>query len=123
MLFLQSFVGKSDNPPLPLCHSEEHRKLFEVANQGGLAQSTKFYFVVTTLAVQYYYSLLSNDAAKAKLFVSLNPRFAFLQAVETVVNDSSNFRSSVNQLCLKGLSYLTFIIVRLIVLPRTNLSA
>ena len=54
--------------------------------------------------------MLSNDAAKAKLFACLNRRSAFLQAVETVVKDSPNFRSAVNQLCLKGHSNFTFII-------------
>ena len=64
---------KSDNPPpLPFCDIEEHSKLFEMTNQGGLAQPTEFCFVVTTLTVQYYYSLLLNDAAKAKLFACLN---------------------------------------------------
>ena len=101
---------KSDNlPPFPFCDFEEHSKLFEMVNQGGLAQPTEFCFVVITLAVQYYYSLLSNDAAKAKLFACLNQCFAFLPAVETVVKDYPNFRSAVNQLCLKGHSNFAFI--------------
>ena len=102
---------KSDNPPpLPFCNSEEHNNLFEMANQSGLARPTWFCFVVITLAVQYHCSLLSNDAVKAKLFACLNQRYAFLQAVETVVKNSSNFKSAVNQLCLKGHSNFTFII-------------
>ena len=98
---------KSDNrPPLPLSDSKQHSTLFEVAYQGGLAQPTEFCFIVITLAVQYYCSLLSNDTAKAKHFDCLNQRFTFLKGVETVVKDSSNFRSVVNQLCLKGHSNL-----------------
>ena len=103
-------VNSDNPPPLPFCDFEEHSKLFEMANQDGLAQPTEFCFVVTTLAVHYYYSLLSNDAAKAKLFACLNQRPAFLQAVETVVKDSPNFRSTVNQLCLKGHSNFAFMI-------------
>ena len=109
--FCKVLLVKSDNPPpLPFCDFEEHSKLFEMANQDGLAQPTEFCFVVTTLAVQYYYSLLLNVAEKAKLFACLNQRSAFLQAVETVVKDSPNFRSVVNQLCLKGHSNFAFII-------------
>ena len=59
-----------------------------MANQGGQVRPTEFCFVVTTLAVQYYCSFISNDAAKAKLFACLNQRSAFLQAVETVVKNS-----------------------------------
>ena len=115
---------KSDNPPpLPFCDFEEHSKLFKMANQGGMAQPTEFCFVVTTLAVQYYYSLLLNDVEKAKLFACLNQRSAFLQAVKTVVKDSPNFRSAVNQLCLKTPILHLLLIVRLTVLLRTNLSA
>ena len=69
-----------------------------------------FVFVVTVLAVQYYFSLLSNDAAKAKLFACLNQRSSFLKAVNTVVKDSSNFRSTVSQLFSKGHSNFKFII-------------
>ena len=58
-----------------------------MANRGGLARPTEFCFAVTTLAEQYYYSLLSNDTAKAKLFTCLNQRSAFLRAVKTVVKD------------------------------------
>ena len=102
---------KSDNPPpLPFCDFKEHSKLFEMANQDGLAQPTEFCFVVATLAVRNYYSLLLNIAEKAKLFACLNQRSAFLQAVETVVKDSPNFRSVVNQLCLKEHSNFAFII-------------
>ena len=103
---------KSDNPPpIPLCDSEEHSKFFEMAYQGGPIRQTEFCFVVTTLGMQCYCSLLSNDAAKAKLFDCLNQHSVFLQAVETMVKDSSNFRSAVNQLCLKGHSNFTFTLI------------
>ena len=60
--------------------------------------------------MQYYYSLLLNDAAKAKLLACLNQRSVFLQAVETVMTDSPNLNCSLNQLCLKEHSNFAFII-------------
>ena len=107
----KSLLVKSDNsPPLPVFDSEEYSNLFEMANRNGLARLTEFCFAVTTLAVQYYYSLLSNDKAKAKLFTCFNQRSAFLCAVETVVKDSPNFKCAVNQICVEGHSNFLLII-------------
>ena len=64
---------------LPLCDAEDHIRLFETANRGDLAQPTEFCFAATTLAVQYYLSLLPCDEATLKLFACRNQRSACKQ--------------------------------------------
>ena len=68
-----------------------------MANRVGLAPLTEFCFAVTTLAVRYYYSFLSNDTAKAKLFTCSNQCSVFLYALETLVKDLPNFKCAVNR--------------------------
>ena len=94
----KALLVKSDEPPvLPLCDAEDHIRLFETANRSGLAQPTEFCFAATTLAVQYYLSLLSCDEAKSKLFACQNQRSAFVQAILTVAH-----KSALNQICTLG---------------------
>ena len=52
-----------------------------MANHVGLAPLTEFCFAVTTLAVRYYYSFLSNDTAKAKLFTCFKSVLCFFVCI------------------------------------------
>ena len=98
----KALLVKSDKPPvLPLCDAEDHIRLFETANRGGLAQPTEFCFAATTLAVQYYLSLLSCDEAKSKLFACRNQRSAFVQAILTVAR-----KRALNQICTLGHNFV-----------------
>ena len=57
---------------------EEHEKLFEVANRGGLSEPSTFCFAVTIVAMQYFTAVASNCEDLKKL-LSLNNHVLCLQ--------------------------------------------
>ena len=83
---------KSDEPPpLPICDSQNHANLFEIADRGGLSVPSEFCFAVTVLAVQCYAAIISNQEVKSKMMTVSNQRSAFISAVTTFVKQSCDF--------------------------------
>ena len=64
---------------------EECQKLFNDADRGGLAAPSEFCFATTTLAVQSYSAVNSNDEMKKRLLTCENPRSLFVTSLSQSV--------------------------------------
>ena len=59
---------------------EEHEKLFEIANRGGLSEPSTFCFAVTIVAMQYFTAVTSNCEDLKKLLSLNDSRAVFAKA-------------------------------------------
>ena len=95
-------MKSEDAPPLPLCQSEDHAKLFEMANRGGLSEPSEFCFALTVLSLQCYAAIIGNDEAKSAMMTATNQRSVFVARVRTVIEKSASFHHMHTNVCLKG---------------------
>ena len=103
-------VKSHDAPNVQDCVPEEHKKLFEVANRGGLSVPTEICFATTALAVQCYTVLAADESIKARLFKASNQRSVFIHAVLQVAEQSSLFTSITSVKCSAGHCNFTWIV-------------
>ena len=101
-------VVTDDPPSIPVCENEEHAKLFEMADRGGLSRPTEYCYTITTFAIQCYTLILSDDCAKSKLFAFPNQRLAFVHAVTNSFSLSCG--SVIDQVCSAGHSNFSLIV-------------
>ena len=94
-----TLVKSEDISPPPQCEPNENAKFFKLAILGGLFISTKFCFVISSLAVQYYIAMINDDVAKKKIMTFRNQQSAFVAAVKVMVQ-KSNFSAAIFKLCL-----------------------
>ena len=94
-------MKNEDAPSLPVCDSEDHSKLFEMADRGGLAVPSEYCFAVTTLAVQCYTAILADEAAKTKMMTVANQRSVFVTSVKRLVAESSHYCGMLHNKCLR----------------------
>ena len=107
----KTMLMKSDEPPpLPICDSQNHANLFEIADRGGLSVPSEFCFAVTVLAVQCYAAIIANQEAKSKMMTVSNQRSAFISAVTTFVKQSCDFQDLPNNICSEGHSNFKLIL-------------
>ena len=88
-----------DAPNVQDCVPEEHKKLFEVANRGGLSVPTEICFATTALAVQCCTVLTADESIKARLFKASNQQSVFVHAVLQVVEQSFLFTCMTSLKC------------------------
>ena len=74
----------------PIICPEEHEKLFEMANRGGLSEPSTFCFAVTIVAMQYFTAVASNCEDLKKLLSLNNPRAVFAKASFAVVKSCTS---------------------------------
>ena len=60
------------------CTPKEHVQFLTLIDRGGLAEPTELCFATTALAVQHYSAILSDEAAKKKLWSFTNQRAVFI---------------------------------------------
>ena len=86
------------NDEMPSIVDFAKNTLLELANRGGLAVPSDYCFAVSTLAVQAFDALTSDDSAKKKLLQCNNQRCAFVQAVCNSIQ-SINLYASLKEFC------------------------
>ena len=91
-------IASGEVPQLHTCVPPEHAELFKIADRGGLSMPTEFCFAITTLAVQFYSAVMSNDIIRGNLLSHSNQRSAFLSAVCEVAA-SSVHKTLLQQTC------------------------
>ena len=74
-----------DAPYVQNCVPEEQKKLFKVANRGGLCVPTEICFTVAAFIIQCYTVLRADKTIKARLIKTSNQRADFVHAVKQVV--------------------------------------
>ena len=82
---------------------EEHEKLFEMDNRGGLSEPSTFRFAVAIVAMQCFPAVAFNCEDLKKLLSLNNRRAVFAKASSTVVKsrtscDSTNVKCNLNHL-------------------------
>ena len=108
-LLISSYCASDVADNLP----EEHEKLFEMANRGGLSEPSTFCFAVTIVAMQYFTAVASNCEDLKKLLSLNNPRAVFAKASSAVVKsrtscDLTNVKCSLNHLNFKLIVHTSF---------------
>ena len=103
-------VKSHDAPHVQDCVPEEHKKLFEMADRGGLSVPTEICFGTTALAVQCYTVLAADETIKARLFKMSNQRSAFVRAILQVAEQSSLFNNIASVKCSAGHCNFTWIV-------------
>ena len=84
----QLLVASEDTLQIQDCVPEEHRKLFDIANHGGLSMPTEICFTVTSLAVQCYNAIEADESVRKRLLAMKNQRVRFLHAVSCIAKQS-----------------------------------
>lgn len=79
-------VASNDCPELQQSVPEEHRKIFEMADRGGLSVPSELCFAVTEVAVQYFTAIAADESVMQKLFASSNQRSLFIKATVTAAS-------------------------------------
>ena len=97
-LLISSYCASDVADNLP----EEHEKLFEMANRGGLSEPSTFCFATTIVAMQYFPAVASNCEDLKKLLSLNSPCAVFAKASSAVVKsrtfcDLTNVKCSLNQ--------------------------
>ena len=69
---------------------QEHQKLFEMTNRGGLVEPSAFCFATTILATQFFNALLSNEENMKRLLALSNPRAVFTNTSAVVARASTS---------------------------------
>ena len=64
-----------------------------MADRDGLSSPTEMCFAVTTVAVQHYNAVMSNQTVMAKLLLEKNQHATFIEAVCTVAFEFSSIAS------------------------------
>ena len=67
---------------------EEHQKLFNMPNRGGLVKPSAFCFATTVFAMQFFNALASNAKIMKRLLTLNNPLAVFTNASTAVANAS-----------------------------------
>ena len=80
----QLLVASEDTLQIQDCVPEQRRKLFDIANRGGLSMPTEICFTVTSLAVQCYNAIEADESIKKRLLAMNNQRAGFLHAVSCI---------------------------------------
>ena len=95
-------IQDHDAPQVQDCVPEEHKKIFEMANRGGLSVPTEVCFAVTALAVQCYTVMERDQSIKARLFKTNNQRSVFVCAVATLAEQSGFYADIASVKCSVG---------------------
>ena len=98
----QLLVASEDTLQIQDCVPEEHRKLFDIANRGGLSMPTEICFTVTSLAVQCCNAIEADESIKKRLLAMNNQRGGFLHAVSCVAKQSNFIRVLLDIKCSVG---------------------
>ena len=80
----QLLVASEDTFQIQDCVPEEHRKLFDIVNHGGLSMPTEICFTVTSLAVQCYNAIEADESVKKRLLAMNNQRAGCPHAVSCI---------------------------------------
>ena len=84
----QLLIASKDTLQIQVCVPEEHRKLFDIANRGGLSMPTEICFTVTSLAVQCYNAIEADESVRKRVFAMNNQRAGFLHALSCIAKQS-----------------------------------
>lgn len=88
-----------DSPPIQDYIADEKLHLIEIADRGGLSVPTEYCFVVCSLAVQVYESIMSDEVIRKKFLTFNNQRSSFIQAICKVAEQSEVFKTTLFQTC------------------------
>lgn len=102
-------VKRDGGPQIQECVPEEHTRLFQMADCGGLSAPTEFCFAVAALAVRCYMAVVADSSAKSKLLAMSNQRAAFTSAV-LQMEASGSFANVFGQKCSIGHSNAELVI-------------
>ena len=69
---------------------EEHQKLFNMPNRGGLVEPSVFCFSTTVFAMEFFNALASNAKNMKRLLTLNNPRAVFTNASTAVANANTS---------------------------------
>ena len=82
--------NKPDVPDMSKKFPEEHQKLFEMADRGGLSEPSEFCYAATILAMQYFTAVASSPENFEKLLAANNPRAMFMKATSAVIESRTS---------------------------------
>ena len=103
-------ISKREAEDIKNCVAEEHKRLFEMADRGGLAEPTEYCYGVTALAVHYYSAIAANDAMLQKLLTFKNQRSVFVAAITHCTLSSQVLRKLTNVKCSAKHSNFDYIV-------------
>ena len=94
---------KSDSaPPPPTCDSEDHKRLFEMADRGRLSVPSEYSFAMTALAVQCYAAIIFDESVKHTMMSASCQRSVFVAAVKNIVKESTQYCGMLRHACNAG---------------------
>ena len=82
--------------------AQKEKKLFDIADRGGLSKPSEFCYVVTSLAVVYFSTVASDELNHKKLLCAQNSRSVFCAAATRAVSNSPPLLHLINVKCATG---------------------
>ena len=98
----EQLINHDDAIPPPVCDSEEHTKLFQMADRGGLSVLSDYSYAVTTPAVQSYAATTHDEEATSRMMATPCQRSVFVTAAKNFVSKSTYYSAMMCDKCTAG---------------------
>ena len=82
--------------------TQEDKKLFDIADRGGLSKPSEFCYAVSSLAVVYFSTVAIDELQLKRLLCAQNSRSDFCAAATRAVSNSPSLLHLINVKCATG---------------------